>query len=81
MLDAFEQAIDRKVISEDEITEDILIGFLGGWGREFYNITDSRDEKIVLRKGSQVIPESFRREGVEVVPFRRGQSTWSIDWK
>lgn len=81
VLDAFEQAIKRKVITEDEVTEETLIGFLGGWGRNFYGIMDSGNQRIVLRKGSQVIQESFKGEGVEVVPFRRGQSTWSVEWK
>ena len=78
VLGAFEQAIERKVISEDEVTVEILEGFLGGHGRKFYGITDSSNEKIVLRKGAEVIQDSFIGQGVEVVPFRRGQSTWSI---
>jgi dihydroorotase len=81
VLGALEQAIERKVITEDEVTEEILTGFLGGYGREFYGITDSSNEKIVLKKGGDVIQDSFNGEGVEVIPFRRGQSTWSISWK
>lgn len=81
MLGAFEHAIERKVITEEEVTEDILKGFLGGYGRKFYGISDGSNEKIILRKGGEVIQESFIGEGVEVVPFRRGQSTWSIEWK
>ncbi len=81
MLGALEQAIERKVITEEEVTEEILTGFLGGYGRQFYGITDSSNEKIVLRKGDEVIQQSFTGDGVEVIPFRRGQSTWSIIWK
>jgi len=81
VLGALEQAVERKVISEDEVTEDILRGFLGGYGRQFYGITDSSNEKIILRKGAEVVQESFKGEGVEVIPFRQGQSTWSIEWK
>jgi dihydroorotase len=81
VLGALEQAIEWKIITEDEVTEEILTGFLGGYGRKFYGITDSSNEKIVLKKGGEVIQESFTGEGVEVVPFRRGQSTWSISWK
>jgi len=57
------------------------VGFLGGHGRKFYGIADSSNDRIVLRKGGAVIQESFKGDGVEVVPFRRGQSTWSIEWK
>jgi len=81
VLDAFEQAIERKVIKEEDVTEEILKGFLGGYGRKFYGIADSSNARIVLRKGSAVIQESFKGKEVEVVPFRRGQSTWSIEWK
>ena len=81
MLGALEQAIERKVITEEDVTEEILTGFLGGYGRKFYGIADGSNEKIVLRKGGEIIQESFTGEGVEVVPFRRGQSTWSISWK
>jgi dihydroorotase len=81
VLGALEQAIERKVITEGEVTEEILTGFLGGCGRKFYGITDSSNEKMVIRKGGQVIQESFTGDGVEVVPFRRGQTTWSVSWK
>ena len=63
------------------MTQEILKNFLGGHGRKFYGINDGSNEKIVLRKGSEVVQESFKGDGVEVIPFRRGQSTWSIEWK
>lgn len=78
---ALEQAIERKLITEEEVTEEILTGFLGGYGRKFYGITDGSNERIVLKKRGEIIQESFTGEGVEVVPFRRGQSTWSVSWK
>jgi dihydroorotase len=81
VLGAFEEAIAREVITEADVTKEILEGFLGGWGRNFYGIRDSSNEKIVLRKGAEVVQESFKGEGVEVIPFRRGQNTWSIEWK
>ncbi len=81
VIGAFEQAIERKVITEDEVTVTILEGFLGGWGREFYGISDAGNETVVLRNGTEIIQDSFAGNGVEVIPFRRGQRTWSIDWK
>ena len=81
VLDALELAIERKIITEAEVTKEILEGFLGGHGRKFYGITDSTNEKIILRKGKEVVQESIVGEGVEVIPFRRGQSTWSVEWK
>jgi len=69
------------VITEDEVTEEILIGFLSGQGRKFYGVPDTKNERIVLRKGSEVVKESFTGDGIEVVPFRKSQSTWSVEWK
>jgi dihydroorotase len=80
VLGAFEEAIERGVVKESQITKEVLENFLGGHGRKFYGVEPSR-ERIVLRKGKEVINESFKGEGVEVVPFRRGQSTWSVEWK
>lgn len=81
VLGAFEEAIKRGVATEADVTKEILEGFLGGYGRKFYGITDSSNEKIVLRKGVEVVRESFEGDGVQVIPFRKGQSTWSIEWK
>jgi len=80
VIGAFEQAIERKIISQDQVTVDVLKGFSGGWGRNFYGISDLSTETIVLMNGTEVIQESFSGNGVEVVPFRRGQSTWSVKW-
>jgi len=77
---AFEQAIERKVITEEEVTKDLLVGFLGGFGRKFYGIAESK-ETIILSKGSEVVQESFLGNGIEVIPFRKSQSTWSVQWK
>lgn len=79
MLGAFELAISRGVIASSDVTEEILVGFLGGHGRRFYGVGDT-DERIRLRKDGCVIEESVKGEGVEVVPFRRGQTTWGVEW-
>ncbi|CZT41249.1 probable dihydroorotase [Rhynchosporium secalis] len=81
VIDAFELAILRGVITAEEVTVDILKGFLGGHGRKFYGISDPSNEAVILSKGTEIIQQSFKGQGVEVVPFRRGQSTWSIRWK
>jgi dihydroorotase len=37
----------------------------------------------VLRRGMEVIGDVLEKEGlgVRVVPFRRGEKTWSVEWK
>jgi dihydroorotase len=81
VLGALELAIERGVILEGDVTEDVLKNFLGEHGRKFYDITSDSKEKIVLRRGNEIVQESFKGNGVEVIPFRRGQTTWSIEWK
>jgi dihydroorotase len=82
VMDAFELAIERGLVKEEEVTKELLEGFLGGYGRRFYGVRDESGEKIVLRKGGAKIGEMLRgEEGIEVVPFRRGESTWGVEWK
>jgi dihydroorotase len=60
-----------------------LVGFFGGWGRKFYQVSDQRGEKVVLRKGGEKVVDALEKEGVSVsvVPFRKGEATWSVEWK
>jgi len=58
----------------------MLRGFLGEWGRRFYGV-ESSSKKILLRKGKEVIPESVRASGMEVVLFRKGETTWTVEWQ
>lgn len=68
---------------EEEITKEVLENFMGGFGRRFYKVEDRREERIVLKRGEETIVDVFRGKepGLEIVPFRRGQRTWSIVWK
>ena len=77
---ALEVAIEKGVLSEEEISEEALKGFLSGYGRKFYGIGES-GEKIVVKKGDEVTLDMVKGEGVAVVPFRRGESSWSVEWK
>lgn len=84
VVDALEQAVEKKILSAEDVTEEKLKGFLGGFGREFYGSVakDTRGEKVVLRKGGVTITDLLANKdgSVEVVPFRRGQSTWAAEW-
>lgn len=79
ILTALEEAIERGDIKDEDVTEDMLRGFLGEWGRRFYDVEKSQ-KKIVLKKGKEVIPESVKTAGVEVVLFRHGDTTWTVEW-
>ncbi|KZF19586.1 Dihydroorotase [Xylona heveae TC161] len=79
---AFEKAIEKGWLKDNEVTVDVVRGFLGENGRKFYGVPQS-ESRIVLRKGEEKVVEAFASKGgeLEVVPFRRGEPTWSVEWK
>ena len=83
VLDALLKGVERGVIKDEEVSQDVLQGFFGKWGREFYQVEEPKGEKIFLKKGKESISDVLRKAGVsvEVVPFRKGEQTWSVDWK
>lgn len=83
VLDALERAVERGVIKKEQVTKEVLEGFLGDWGRKFYGVEDVRGERILVRRGKEQIVGVLAKEGgtIEVVPFRRGESTWRVEWK
>jgi dihydroorotase len=83
VLDALQTGVERGVIQEKDITQEALEGFFSEFGRKFYKVKDERSEKIVLKKGAEKIVDVLKKDGVsvEVVPFRKGEQTWSAEWK
>jgi dihydroorotase len=81
VLDALEKGVRRGVIREEEVTQEGLEGFFGGYGREFYQVEEEKGEMVLLRKGGERIVDVLEDGDVEVVPFRRGEQTWSVEWK
>lgn len=80
VMSALEEAIERGDVKDEQVTEDFLAGFLGEWGRKFYGIEKS-SKKIVVKKGDEVIVSSIKGTGIEVVPFKQGEATWSVEWQ
>lgn len=83
VLDALETGVERGVIKQEDVSLDVLEGFLAGWGRKFYGIQDVKKERVVLRRGKGQVVDVLKKDGVgvEVVPFRRGEKTWSVEWR
>lgn len=81
VLDALEEGIEQKVISENDVTKEKLEGFLSEFGRAFYRVPDETGEKIVLRRQADTIVGELSEGSLEVVPFRRGQKTWKVEWR
>ena len=83
VVDALEEAVAAGVLRSEDVTKEKLEGFLSRFGRDFYGVSDERQERIVLRKSGMTIQSSLRNEAssVEVIPFRRGKITWGVDWQ
>jgi dihydroorotase len=83
VLDALETGIKRGVVNEGEVSQSMLEGFFGGWGRAFYGVKDEKKESVVLKKGGVRIADVLggKDGGMGVVPFRKGEETWSVEWK
>lgn len=83
VLDALATGVERGVVKEEDVSQEVLEGFIGGWGREFYQVEEPNGEKVVLRKGKEQVLDVLEKGGVSVsvVPFRKGEATWSVEWK
>lgn len=79
---ALKESIERGIVSEDEVTQEVLGQFLSTFGRQFYKMPLPQNRKIVLEKKGERIPESFTTEdgSIEVVAFRGGQEILSLRW-
>lgn len=81
VLEAWEEGVRKGLVKKEELTSEVVEGFLGKWGRKFYGVEDSK-RRIRVSAGNEVVQESIHVEGDEdgVVPFRRGEAVYSIDW-
>lgn len=80
VLDSFEQACERGILKEEDITPEIVEGFMSKFGRAFYGIGEEQKEFITLEKKDEKIVNILQSANVDVVPFRRNQQTWSVSW-
>lgn len=82
VVNAFELGVELGVLEVEDVTKAKLEGFLSNFGRSFYQLTDDKNEKIVLGRSSQSIADILRNDSgtVEIVPFRRGKMTWETKW-
>ncbi|KAI9733996.1 MAG: hypothetical protein M1834_002653 [Cirrosporium novae-zelandiae] len=80
VLDALEKGCKEGVVKEEEVTPEVLEGFMSKFGRAFYGLQEETREFITVQKGGERIMDVLQAKDVEVVPFRRGQETWSLSW-
>jgi dihydroorotase len=81
VLDALEGGIERGVLQEKDITKETLEGYLGGFGRAFYHMPETR-ESMILAKGQAKVKSLIEGpdEASKVLPFRAGKITYSLEW-
>lgn len=80
---ALEEAIEKGVIKEEDVTQERLEQFLGGFGRQFYRLPDTaKGNRIVLERKCEKIPESIKSEdgSIEVALSRGGDNIFSLSW-
>ena len=81
VLGAFDIAIKKGILTEQEVGLDVLRGFLGLHGRKFYGESESR-ESIIVQEGSETIMDSLKHgnQGSTIIPFRSQEQILSIQW-
>ncbi|KAL6252410.1 dihydroorotase [Rhinocladiella similis] len=86
VLQAFEGAVSKGMIEKERVSQDVLEGFLGGFGRKFYRVKASgakirisaKEEKVIERLALQ--STGGDASGDVVVPFRRSSPVYSLEW-
>ncbi|PKK52913.1 hypothetical protein CI102_3046 [Trichoderma harzianum] len=79
---ALEEGIERGVISEEDVTQEKLEGFLSKFGRRFYKLSETSGNKIVLERKGEKIRTSVKSDSgaVEVGISRAGTEVFSLTW-
>jgi dihydroorotase len=82
---ALEDAVERGVIGDDDVTQEKLELFLSRAGRRFYKLPepDTGVAKIVLERKGETIPASIKssaEDGVEVGLSKAGAAVFSLRW-
>lgn len=77
-----EEAIDRGVISEADVTQEILENFLSRNGRRFYKLPETSGKKIILERKGDKIPTSIKSADskTEVGISRHGAEVFNLTW-
>ncbi|KAF4965775.1 hypothetical protein FSARC_6446 [Fusarium sarcochroum] len=77
-----EEAIERGVISEADVTQEKLENFFSRNGRRFYKLPETSGNKIILERKGDKIPTSVKSADgkTEVGISRHGAEVFSLTW-
>ncbi|OTA55456.1 amidohydrolase 2 [Hypoxylon sp. EC38] len=79
---ALEEAIERGVITEAEVTQEKLEGFLSRFGRRFYKLPEVSQKIVLERKGEKIPTSISTKDGaLEVGISRGGTEVFSLRWE
>lgn len=79
---ALEEGVERGVISDADVTQEKLEGFLSRFGRKFYKLPEPSGSKIILERKGEKIPTSVKSDDgrAEVGISRAGTEMFSLSW-
>jgi dihydroorotase len=80
---ALEEATEKGIIAEADVTQERLEAFLSRSGRSFYKLPGGEaSKKIVLERKGETITKSVRSEDgqTEVGNSRAGAEVFSLRW-
>lgn len=83
VLDALDSAVEKGLLKAEEVKTENVLDFLCEAGRKFYGkVAAHKGDLVRFTRSGVHIEESLKsKDGeVEVVPFRRGQRTWAVEW-
>lgn len=84
VLDAFEMGVGSGVLKKGDVSEEIVKGFLGGYGRKFYRVGEGRGKLRIVRNETGVsnvqVGEQGQNNDSVVVTFRSGKAGYGIEW-
>lgn len=82
MLLGLEEGIERGIISEEDVTQEKLEGFLSKFGRRFYKLPETSGNSLLLERKGEKISTSVKSESgaVEVGISRAGAEVFSLTW-
>jgi dihydroorotase len=81
VLEALEMAVGKRYVDRSDVNEDVLRKFLTENGRAFYKQPVSQERIRIVTGEERVVNQlKFGSEQDAVVPFRRGEPVYSIQW-
>ena len=81
VLSALEDACQERIITEKEVTPEKIQGFLGGFGRNFYGVQDTKQEKLTLIRHQETVCDHLGHGDISVIPFKSSSNLgWRVKW-